>query len=363
MPRKSVLRCRTATVVCCERVNVRQTQVVLFTRRARTPAAAIAAFWAWWPSAKDPLDAALRSGKLAKVGRELSKKVAAIHPDIVFELAEGTDARHALILSPEGSPALRSVTERWLRAGPGSDDVWEYHPARQPNLRAFESQLTLGSRTFEPGKARFGAEVDAERARVHVLVQHPEFPYLDDADRLRASFLLLDWALGEDDVERWLGEIRVTGEEQPYDVTAVREVVGELANQYGADEWALLEGIDDRGTLLEARVRVPFPRMDFPLFDLHGAVSLSYQPGPNGMPDPAEAAALDVVTRGLLTRLGGSALLAAITTKGGVRTLHLYADHEGVVPAQVTAWATQQPRAADVEWLDDPGWEILRTFY
>jgi hypothetical protein len=344
-------------------VNVRQTQFVMFTRRARTPAAAIAAFWSWWPVAKDELAAALSAGKVPKAGRDLSRKVAAIHPDIVFELGEGNGAQHALVLSPEGSPALRSVTERWLRAGPGSDDTWEYFPARQPNLRAFEGQLSLGNRTFEPGKARFGAEVDAERARVHVLVQHPEFPYLDDADRLRASFLLLDWALGEDDVERWLGEIRVTAEEQPYDVTAVREVVAELARRYGADEWALLEGMDERGILLEVRVRVPFPRMDFPLFDLHGAVALSYRPGPDGLPDPDESSALDTVTRGLLNRLGGSAVLAATATKAGIRTLHLYADHEGVVPAQVTAWADQQPRAAGAEWLPDPGWEILRTFY
>jgi hypothetical protein len=336
---------------------------VIFTRRARSPEAAIAAFWTWWAAAKDELAAALSAGRVTKAGRELSKRVAAIHPDIVFELGEGTLAENALVLSPEGSPALRSVTERWLRAGPGSDTTWEYFPARQPNLRAFEGQLSLGSRVFEPGKARFGAEIDVERARVHVLVQHPDFPYLDDADRLRASFLLLDWALGEDDVERWLGEIRVTAEEQPYDVTAVREVVAELAVRYSDDDWALLEGMDERGALLEARVRVPFPRMDYPLFDLHGAVALSYEPGPDGLPDRDESAALDAVTRGLLNRLGGAAVLAAAATKAGVRTLHLYADHEGVVPAQVTAWAHQQPRAAGAEWLPDPGWEILRTFY
>ncbi len=336
---------------------------MIFTRRPRTPEAAIAAFWSWWPAAKDELATALATGRASRAGRELSKKVAAIHPEIVFELGEGAAARHALVLSPEGSPALRSVTERWLRAGPGADETWEYFAARQANLRAFEGQLSLGNRAFEPGKARFGAEVDAERARVHVLVQHPEFPYLDDADRLRASFLLLDWALGEDDVERWLGEIRVTAQEQPFDVKAVREVVAELAGRYGTDEWALLEGMDERGILLEVRVRVPFPRMDFPLFDLHGSVGLSYEPGPDGMPSRDEAAALDAVTRGLLNRLGGSAVLAATMTKAGLRTLHLYADHEGVVPAQVTAWAQQQPRAVGSEWLPDPGWEILRTFY
>jgi hypothetical protein len=337
---------------------------VIFSRkRERDPRAAIAAFWVWWARAKDQLDVALRDGELGGIDRALSSRVAAIHPDIAWELTEGKTARHALVLSPEGSPALRTVTERWLRAGPGADEAWEYHAARQADLRAFDSQLQLGKRTFEPGKTRFGAELDADRARVHVLVQHPEFPHLDDADRLRASFLLLDWALGEDDVERWLGEIRVTGEEQPYDVGGVREVVAELAGQFGRDDWALLEGIDERGCPLEARVRVPFPRMDHPLFDLHGSVALSYQGGADGQPDSDESQALEELTEGLLGRLGSSALLAAVVTKSGVRTLHFYADHEGVVPDQVDAWAAQQKREVRTEWTPDPGWEILRSFY
>ena len=337
--------------------------VIFGRRRDRDPKAGIAAFWSWWAQAKDRLDLALSAGELGGIDRALSARVAAIHPDIAWELTAGQAARHALVLSPEGSPALRTVTERWLRAGPGADEAWEYHPARQADLRAFETELQLGRRTFDPGKARFGTEVDHDRARVHVLVYHPDFPKLDDADRLRASFLLLDWALGEDDVERWLGEIRVTGTEQPHDVAGVRDAVAELAGQYGRDDWTLMEGIDDRGRSLEARVRVPFPRMDHPLFDLHGAVRLSYRAGADGQPDDDEEPALEAITHGLLGRLGSSAVLGAVVTTAGQRTLHLYADHEGVVPGQVEAWAAQQPRQVTVEWAPDPGWEILRAFY
>ncbi len=344
---------------------VRQTlSVVIFGRRRdRDPRAGIAAFWAWWPQVSGKLDRALAAGELSGVDRMLSSKVAAIHPDIAWELTAGRKARNALVLSPEGSPVLRAVTERWLRAGPGADDVWEYHPARQSDLREFECSFQLGRHMFDPGKARFGTEVDHDRARVHVLVHHPDFPFLDDADRLRAAFLMLDWALGEDDVERWLGEIRVTGVEQPHDVAGVRTVVTELAGEYGADDWTLLEGIDDRGQTLEAQVRVPFPRMDHPLFDLHGAIRIGYRAGEDGQPTEEESAALDVISKGLLGRLGRSAVLTAVVTTGGVRNLHLYADHEGVVPGQVEAWAAQQPRPVSAAWTPDPGWEILRTLY
>lgn len=338
--------------------------VVIFGRRRdRDPKSGIAAFWSWWAQSRDKLDAAMTAGELGGIDRTLSARVAAIHPDLAWELTAGRAARHALVLSPEGSPSLRTITERWLRAGPGADDAWEYHPARQADLRAFEGQVNLGRRSFDPAKARFGAEVDHDRARVHVLVHHPDFPVLDDADRLRASFLLLDWALGEDDVERWLGEIRVTGSEQPHDVAGVRAVVAELASQYGEDEWTLMEGLDERGRPLEARVRVPFPRMDHPLFDLHGVIRIGYRPGDEGLPADGEEAALDAITDGLLGRLGRSAVLGAVVTAAGVRSLHLYADHEGVVPGQVEVWAGQQPRQVTVEWTPDPGWEILRAFY
>jgi Family of unknown function (DUF695) len=344
---------------------VRQTLgVVIFgRRRERDPKVGIAAFWTWWSGARHKLDAALTAGEFDGIQRLLSGRVAAIHPDLAWEVTRGRIARNALVLSPEGSPSLRTVTERWLRAGPGADEEWEYHPARQADLREFASEFQLGRRLFDPGKARFGTEVDHDRARVHVLVHHPDFPHLDDADRLRASFLMLDWALGEDDVERWLGEIRVTGASQPHDVNGVRAVVSELAREYGRDDWTLMEGIDDRGRVLEAQVRVPFPRMDYPLFDLHGAVRLRYRAGDDGLPGDDESAVLDGMTQGLLGRLGSSAVLAGVVTTGGLRSLHLYADHEGVVPGQVEAWAAQQPRQVDVQWTPDPGWEILRALY
>lgn len=347
------------------RHSVRQTRgVVIFGRRRdRDPKSGIAAFWEWWNEASARLDGALASGDLGGVERALSSRVQAIHPNIAWELTEGRAARHALILSPEGAPALRGITERWLRAGPGADDAWEFYPSRPADPRAFESELQLGRRTFDPAKSRFGTEIDHGRARVHVQVNHPDFPHLDDADRLRAAFLLLDWALGEDDVERWLGEIRPTGEAQPHDMTGVQAAVKALAAELGPNQWATMEGLDERSRPVRARIRVPFPRVDYPLFDLHGAVTIPYSADPDGQPVDEEEQVLDAIADGLMGRLGRSAVLGGAVSVSGVRTLHLYADHEGVVPDQVSAWATQQQRSVSAEWDSDPGWDILRTFY
>lgn len=331
--------------------------MALFVRRSRDPRDSIAAFWTWWARTRDQVGAGLDKDDLGKLHRDLTDRVRAIHPELAWELTAGRQARHALVVSPEGSPALRPVTERWLRAGPGPDADWEYYPARQPDPVAYTGSVELGGRSFHPGSARFGVETDVERARVHVAVWHPDFPTLDEAVRLQASFLLLDWALGEDDVERWLGEVSVTGADQPYDVDALRAAVTDLAHRYQHGEWVTVDGLDDRDRPVSVRVRVPFARLDHPLFDLHGRVRMPFEPG------SVEEAGLDGVQTGLLGRLGDSAILVAVVTMPGVRTLHLYADSNGVVPDQVATWATQQSIQVTQEWRPDPGWEAVRGLY
>lgn len=335
----------------------------LFGHRPRDSREGIVAFWSWWSRAKDEADAALVRGDLRKLHRKLTDRVALIHPEISWELTEGRRARHALVLSSEGSPALRPLTERWVRAGPGPDTTWEYYPARQPNPTAYRHEVEIAGRTFHPGAARFATQLDADRARVHVAVWHPTFPHLDDATRLHTAFLLLDWALGEDDVEQWLGEVRVAGDEPGESVQNLQAAVADLAVSFTGSEWTTVEGIDDRGRPIKARLKIPYPRLAHPLFDLHGVISVAFRPGPGGWPSEEEDAALEAMTSGLVGRLGAAAVLVAVVTAPGVRVLHLYADAEGVVPEQVAAWAAQQPYLVRPLWTSDPGWDAVRALY
>lgn len=337
--------------------------MVMFGRRLRDTREGIAAFWAWWERSRDEVDAALERDDLRRLHRTLNDRVRGVHPELAWELAPGRYARHALVLSPEGSSALRPVTERWLRAGPGADAAWEYHAARPPNPAAYASEVELCGMPFRPGAARFGVETDVDRARVHVAVWHPDFPRMDDAIRLHASFLLLDWALGEDHVERWLGEVRVSVEEQPDDVAALTAAVAELGERCREIGWTEVDGMDDAGLPVVARLRVPYPRLDHPLFDLHGTIRIPFPTGEEGHLSEADVAALDAMAAGLTGRLGPSAALVAVVTTPTSRTLHLYADADGVVPHQVAAWASQQDRPVHAEWTPDPGWDAVRPLY
>jgi hypothetical protein len=366
--------------------------VVSFARWRRDPTAAITEFWSWWPTVAtkiaDDLQAAgnddpdtARSGDITKRGRRrlsnrmvraLSDKVAAIHPELTWELLDGILARHALVLTSEGSPELRPLTERWRRSGPGDDEFWEYYPARPPNPGALRRPLTWRGMSIPPQQARFVAEIDHDRGRMHVVVSHPQLPYLDDAERLRLAFLLLDWALGEDDTERWIGEVRFSESAQELDVSGLRNVLAGLAREFRGAHWAQLEGVDEQGRPARLQVRVPLPRLDYPLFDYLGTIEFPYQQPANVSdtvdmfatiePDTAELMELEEITLGLVALLGDSAVLAASATLPDRMTLHFYASAQGVVADQVAAWSKQQKRPVRVAWTSDPGWDTVRHF-
>lgn len=371
---------------------VRLKGVVSFARWRRNPAAAIEEFWSWWSSvsgqiaeslvaADNDSDAPVEKGDMAKRGRRaissrraraLSDRVSAIHPDLAWELLDGILARHALVLTSEGSPELRPLTERWRRAGPGDGELWEYYPARPPNPGALRRNITWSGRTISPQQARFGAEIDHDRGRIHVVVSHPQLPYLEDAERLRLAFLLLDWILGEDDTERWVGEVRFSESAQELDNAGLRAAVSSLAREFSGVHWAQLEGVDEHGRGAMLQVRVPLPRLDFPLFDYLGTIEFPYQepanvsdandPFARSEPDTGELIELENLTRGLVSLLGDSAVLTASATLPDRMTLHFYASEQGVVPDQVAAWSKQQHRPVHIEWSSDPGWDTVRHF-
>ncbi len=371
---------------------VRLDRVVNFARWRRDPEAAVKEFWAWWPSVCGQIaeglsteDAQTEGANVAADGtkrgrralsnrmvRALSEKLAAIHPDLTWELLDGILARHALVLTSEGSPELRPLTERWRRAGPGDDEFWEYYSARPPNPGALRREIVWGNRSISPQQARFGVEVDPDRGRLHVAVSHAALPYLEDAERLRLAFLLLDWILGEDDTERWIGEVRFSDAMQDLDGAGLRGAVAALAKEFNGVHWAQLEGVDEQGRSARLHVRVPLPRLDYPLFDFLGTIEFPYQQSASVAdsgdpfvpvePDTGELIELEGLTRGLVALLGASAVLVASAMLPDRMTLHFYTYAQGVVPDQVEVWSKQQQRPIHVVWTSDPGWDTVRHF-
>lgn len=334
-----------------------------FRRRRPDPAGGTEAFWAWWGTAKDGVDAAVRAGRAEDVAAELGAQVAAVHPELDWELAPGLRSRHALVVTSGGAPALRHLAQRWLLAGPPADEVWEYADTRRASWQP-GAVLQLDGSDVALDDLLVVAVRD-ERWRLDVVVHHPAMPALPEETRATLAFLALDWLLGEDAVEQWVGAVDTAPERPDGAVPASQlpDAVASLAREASAGEesWSLLSGgTDDRPAL--ALARLPQPRFeDLQRID-HVRLRLPFRDvDAVGLPGDASLQALRDLEDQVVDAAGHDGVLVAHETSGGVRELHLYARDGREVADRLaplaSAWAEGR---AQVAVTHDPGWEAVR---
>lgn len=194
----------------------------------------IAAFWTWWVAEGRAQAAATfdhEDGEsVRRLGAVLAERIHAVDPELSFETGSGRTARHVLVVTAAGNPGLRDVARRWLDAAPAADDAFEYAGFRR--AVADPSGVAIGldeHRTVDLASATVVTVVDD--GKVHVQVSHPEFASLPDDAQAQITFLLLDALLGEEDVERWVGEVAWTSGHgvPPAPLLDLPEVVAGLA--------------------------------------------------------------------------------------------------------------------------------------
>lgn len=293
--------------------------------------AGIDGFWEVWPELRRRLDRLIDGNDSDGIVEAVSPLVSAIHPQLAWEHAKGLSAVNALVVTSEGNRALRSTAERWLRAAPAPDAEWEFHPARQADLTPFRFSLGLDGVELPLGDVRVAFEVDRERQLVDVVVHHPLLGRLGNDKQLTFKFLVLDWLLGEDGVERWLGGIDASvepppGAGRPEELLAA---VDELARLGVDTDWVVLEAQTEDGLPVVAAAMAHLKPIDYPLFDLHVAIELTYANRNAGLlPEAESSEAMNALEAELEERLGGHGLVVAHEAVGGVRTTHVYADAE-----------------------------------
>lgn len=327
---------------------------------------AIPAFWEWWTVVGRPAaEEGIASGDWAEFPSEIGIRLDAIDPGLEWELSPGRGAEHALVISAGGISERRALAERCIRAAPPGDATWEFHSARQPTPDSLESRLQLpdGS-ALVLREAMVSLALDDERGRADVTVFHAGFGAMPEQEQVRASFLLLDWMLGEDGVERWVGEIATTTE-RPADalpVEALWETVDALAARSGDDTWVLGHG-ELAGAPVLFSARRPLKWIDNPLLDLHIALTTPYgDQTAEGFPSPDALDALRRFEDQVVEALAERALLVAHLTTRGERTFHLYADHTDTSALEAVRRVSGRWPGAEVDAALDPGWQGVAAF-
>jgi hypothetical protein len=328
--------------------------------RASTTREAIIEFWTWWPSVRTPLTAGIDAGDGgAPLAGEIARRVTAIHPKLDWELGKGLVARHGVTLSPAGNPELRAAAARWLALAPPPDDVWEFHDARQAVPGFATMRLQFDGHDLNLGDVRFG--VAGNEHSVDVSVFHPVFARLAENARLRIAFLCLDWALGEQAVEVWVGEISAmaTAPGQADTVDGLRATVAGLVQRHQEPQWVILGGSTPETERLMAVAQVPLRAARWPRFDTHVAVTLSFPDRGNGLPTNDALAELRAFEDSVGPMLGRDGELLAHETGNGIRTLHYYVDGESEAVARLAGRTSQWPGARSTV-THDPALKAIR---
>ncbi|MBK7397112.1 MAG: DUF695 domain-containing protein [Myxococcales bacterium] len=286
--------------------------------------AAVRAFWAWWATSRPAFEAAIATGEYGALVGEAATHVEAIDGRLQWELGKGRGAAHFFALSANGDPVLRRLTERWKVLGPANDDSWEYWSSRPPRPNA---TLVWGSHPLRLDAAVLTWTTNHLREVLDITICHPEFARMSEDDRESAAVLLLDGALGEDDVERWVGSVDVVSK-APIGAQSLAVFLGALEKMVdGATGNVLVtlesDGVDGPKVIVYNAALKQVDHLDL---DLHLTLTLKLlQPNTNGLATETETTRLDALERELGQALGERAVWLGRETCAGKRLAHFFA--------------------------------------
>ncbi|MBT2548057.1 DUF695 domain-containing protein [Arthrobacter sp. ISL-65] len=335
-------------------------------RNNRAEMAAVSAFWHWWSAeGATALTAAVTTGNYGDLPDTIGAMVKAIHPGLSWETGQGIRSRHQLCVSGAGDPVLRVLAERWRRAGPAPTPMWEFTAARQRQPGMLAVTLEVPGQWVNLGLARVSVTLDEDRALAKTRVYHPAFTHLSPAYRHQVSCLLLDWLLGEDDVQRWIGTITAAGTEPSDSLPAsdLPGIIDAMASRHAYPGWILQEAGTDPGPRSVVSALRPARWIDHPLLDLHTAIRVSYPRTRNdGQPDHDALTDLHRLEEDLTAALGPRGMLVATETSNGRRILHYYTDSEDQNGRDTIDRFTGTWPDVEVVHTDDPGWTLINSF-
>lgn len=310
---------------------------------------AVREFWTWWEGARGAAAEAARTGEVGALGAELTARVHAIHPQLVWSLHR--DPPQTLCVSAGGLLGLRPLAEAWRRAAPEGDG-WTFLAAR-PAVDERWPVVDVAGEPISSREALFRVDLDADREQIHVEVWHPLFDAMPDELRGSMVFAMMDALLGEDGVLRWVGELGLADEApgDGVDAAGLRAVVQQLAEASTGERWTVGTIETDEGTFVVSvnRALKGLDHVDKPYW---AVVRWSLDGG-----DDALRAALDAEEE-LLSEAEALLVVVGRETGAGRRDLHLHVSEAGA--AEVRRAGRELGARVDVR--PDPRWEVLQRW-
>jgi hypothetical protein len=332
----------------------------LFRRKESSPAAhPVSDFWTWWADS----GRSISPHEVTPAHDVLTRRIQAIHPQLTWHFGPGESSEHRLTVSAGGVADVRPAAERWHRAAPAADSTWEYRPSQQADPDSMEHRLDIAGHQIDLSATTFDVDIDHDRRRVHVGVHHPAFAGMPVEASQQVTFLVLDWTLGEDEVERWVGGID-TLTDAPETTSSAEDLIGAVAELQAArdpESWAVAEWTADGGERGLAMFRTGIRWIDQPTLDLHHEIVAPYAAQDDGLPEPQALDRLRSLEDELVDAVGNRGILVAHQTATGRRIFHFYTDGEDQNAAD-SLRAALPPDGVTMTSTPDPAWHAVRAF-
>lgn len=191
-------------------------------------------FWDWYASVAQRFYTTIESGKCPELGEETSKSIDEILGSFAWVFGPGSKPKeHSLTLSGEGDRHKQLLSRYWLECAPKLDG-WTFYPARQPGTVEGWG-LKIHDEDFRPIEFWLTPEVNEENQIVNLTVWHPLFAKLNDDQKWRVLFIVLDEALGEYGVQQWIGKIDMAADKlaRSIPIKELRPFIADLEKSKG----------------------------------------------------------------------------------------------------------------------------------
>jgi hypothetical protein len=189
---------------------------------------AINAFWQWFSNHHSDIEARLDRSDTDDLTGQINAQVNALSPQLAWEIGPGLVAPYMLVFPAEGDAARKAVVEKIMEAAPRLEG-WEFHTSRP--TRTFQPEVQLPGRglSFRTTGWHFELKPSATSDRLELRIFDDELARVDEKTALTVVFILLDAVLGEDIVERWIGNIRVLSGSSRGDILPMPAIADRLA--------------------------------------------------------------------------------------------------------------------------------------
>lgn len=165
---------------------------------------AVTELWTWVGAHLDELGQ-IQTGK-EPVAEELARKLDAVDPGLTYELGLGKKPME-IIISADGKKELFELVKQVVASAPPLEGakVVAFRPRKDPSLK-----LSVGDTTVSGSDVSFTlAEDEARQGQIAVRLYMKSLTRENEESMRGATFLLLEAAVGEYDLETRLGGISV----------------------------------------------------------------------------------------------------------------------------------------------------------